>query len=113
MAKIVISAQIDLANEKREQAVKDAKPLIEAALAQDGCIHYDWSIDPSHPTRVNVFEEWESEDALAYHFANNAYGGMIEHLSGVGILGATSRKYRVDAEDEVYGPEGAPTAQFT
>ena len=41
MAKIVISAQIDLANEKREQAVKDAKPLIDAALAQDGCIHYD------------------------------------------------------------------------
>lgn len=112
MAKIVIAAQIDLPAEKRDQAVKDAKPLIDGALSQDGCIRYDWNLDPNVPTRIHVFEEWESEDALAFHFANDKYGGMVAHLGGIGILGASSRKYRVDAEDEVYGPDGSPTEQF-
>lgn len=112
MAKIVIAAQIDLANEKREQAIKDAAPLIAAALAQDGCIRYDWSIDPSHPTRVNVFEEWESEEALANHFAGPAYAGMRDHIGTFGLTAAASKKYRVDAEGPVYNAAGEATEAF-
>ncbi|MEL7190250.1 MAG: putative quinol monooxygenase [Pseudomonadota bacterium] len=112
MAKIVISAQIDLPAEKREEALRTAQPFIDGALRQDGCIHYDWSADLNNPTRVNVFEEWESEDALAHHFANKHYAGMLGHLGKFGIDNAVSRKYRVDAEGEVYGPDGAPTEKF-
>ncbi len=112
MAKIVISAQIDLPAEKREEALKTAQPFIDGALSQDGCIHYDWSADLNNPTRVNVFEEWESEESLANHFANKHYAGMLGHLGGYGIVNAVSRKYRVDAEDEVYGPDGSPTEKF-
>ncbi len=112
MAKIVISAQIDLPAEKREEALKTAQPFIDGALSQDGCIHYDWSADLNNPKRVNVFEEWASEAALASHFANKHYAGMLGHLGSFGIENAVSRKYRVDAEDEVYGPDGKPTEQF-
>ncbi len=112
MAKIVISAQIDLPADKREEALKTAQPFIDGALSQDGCIHYDWSADLNNPSRVNVFEEWESEEALANHFANQHYAGMLGHLGGFGIENAVSRKYRVDAEDEVYGPDGKPTEKF-
>ncbi len=113
MAKIVISAQIDLPADKREEALKTAQPFIDGALSQDGCIHYDWSADLNNPKRVNVFEEWKSEAALAHHFANKHYAGMLGHLGGFGLEGAISRKYRVDAEDEVYGPDGKPTEQFS
>lgn len=112
MAKIVISAQIDLPADKREEALKTAQPFIDGALSQDGCIHYDWSADLNNPKRVNVFEEWESEESLAHHFANKHYAGMLGHLGGFGIENAVSRKYRVDAEDEVYGPDGKPTEAF-
>lgn len=112
MAKIVISAQIDLPADKREEALKTAQPWIDGALSQDGCIHYDWSADLNNPKRVNVFEEWESEESLAHHFANKHYAGMLGHLGGFGIENAVSRKYRVDAEDEVYGPDGKPTEKF-
>ncbi len=112
MAKIVISAQIDLPADKREEALKTAQPFIDGALSQDGCIHYDWSADLNNPSRVNVFEEWESEAALANHFSNKHYAGMLGHLGSFGIDNAVSRKYRVDAEDEVYGPDGKPTEQF-
>ncbi len=112
MAKIVISAQIDLDPAQREEALKSAKPHIDAALAQDGCIAYDWSADGNNPARVNVFEEWESEEALAYHFANDAYAGMRDHIGTFGLTGAVSKKYRVDAEGPVYNAEGVATEAF-
>ncbi len=112
MAKIVISAQIELDPAKREEALRTAQKWIDGALSQDGCIHYDWSADLNDPARVNVFEEWESEAALANHFANKEYAGMLAHMGSYGIINAVSRKYRVDAEGPVYGEDGKPTADF-
>jgi quinol monooxygenase YgiN len=112
MAKILISAQIDLDPAQREEALQSAKEWIDAALAEPGCIHYAWSADPYNPSRVNVFEEWESEETLASHFDNPAYIGMRDHIGRFGLTGATSKKYRVDAEGPVYGPEGKATEKF-
>lgn len=112
MAKIVISAQIDVAPDGRDQAMRAAQPWIDGALAQPGCIHYDWSVDLTNPARINVFEEWESEEALAAHFAGPQYAGMLAHVGRSGLQNAVSRKYRVDAEAPVYGADGKPTPSF-
>ncbi|MEP5936848.1 MAG: putative quinol monooxygenase [Erythrobacter sp.] len=112
MAKVVICAQIDLPAEKREEALKTAQPFIDGALSQDGCIRYDWSADLNDPTRINVYEEWESQDALSNHFANKHYAGMLGHLSSFGIDNAVSKKFLVSAETTVYGEDGKPSAQF-
>lgn len=112
MAKILISAQIDLKPEGRDRALRDGRPWIDGALSQPGCIHYDWSADLSNPGRVNVFEEWESEEALAAHFAGSQYAGMLAHIGASGLIGSVSRKYRVDAESAVYGEDGKPTPAF-
>ena len=112
MAKIVISAQIDLDPAQREAALKAARQWIDGALSQPGCIHYDWSADLDNPARVNVFEEWESEDSLAAHFAGPQYAGMLGHIGQFGLTNAVSRKYRVDAEGPVYGANGKPTEKF-
>lgn len=112
MAKIVISAQIDVEPAGRDQALKSAQPWIDGALSQPGCIHYDWSADLTNPSRINVFEEWDSEESLAAHFAGPQYAGMLAHIGQSGLRNAVSRKYRVDAEGPVYGPEGKPTPSF-
>jgi quinol monooxygenase YgiN len=112
MAKILISAQIDVTPEGRETALRTAQPWIDGALAQPGCIHYAWGADLHDPARIHVFEEWESEDALAAHFAGPQYAGMLAHLGASGLTGAVSRKYRVDAEGPVYNVEGKPTPAF-
>lgn len=112
MAKIVIAAQIDLDPAQRAEALAKGKAHIDAALAQDGCIAYDWSADGNDPARVNVFEEWESEEALANHFAGPAYAGMRDHIGAFGLTGAASKKYRVDAEGPVYNAEGIATEAF-
>ncbi|MEP3422680.1 MAG: putative quinol monooxygenase [Erythrobacter sp.] len=112
MAKIVIAAQIDLDPAQRAEALASAKPHIDAALAQDGCNHYEWSADGNDPARVNVFEEWESEEALAHHFANAAYAGMRDHIGTFGLTAAASKKYRVDMEGPVYNAQGEATEAF-
>jgi quinol monooxygenase YgiN len=112
VAKILIAAQIDLDSARRDQALRSAQPWIEGALAQPGCLHYDWSADANNPERINVFEEWESEEALAAHFAGPQYAGMLQHIGASGLKAASSRKYRVDAEGPVYNADGKPTPAF-
>ena len=112
MAKIVISAQIDLDPTGRDSALKAAQPWIDGALSQPGCIHYDWSADLTAPSRINVCEDWESEESLAAHFAGPQYAGMLAHIGASGLQNAISRKYRVDAEAPVYGEDGKPTPRF-
>jgi quinol monooxygenase YgiN len=109
---VVISGEIDLAPDAREKALLEAVPLIEAALAERGCRHYAWSADLSRPGRVNVFEEWDSEADLIAHLAAEPYLKMAGHLASVGILGAVTRKYRVDLIEPVYDPEGKPRGDF-
>jgi len=110
--KVVVAAQVDLEPAGRQEAIDKARELIENTLSQPGCIRYDWSIDVADPARVNVFEEWESEEALASHFAGPYYAGMLAHLGGYSILNAVSCKYRVDAEAPVYNEQGVATADF-
>ena len=91
---------------------KNAQDSHRSALSQPGCIHYDWSADLNNPARVNVFEEWESEEALASHFAGPQYAGMLGHIGQFGLSNAVSKKYRVDREGPVYGADGKATEAF-
>lgn len=109
---ILIAGAVDVAPERREQALKDAKPLIDAALAEKGCVEYSWTADVNLPGRIRVFEEWESGPDLAVHLAGAPYKGMLAHLGGVGIIKAVTQKYRVDHFEPVYDPEGKPRADF-
>ncbi len=109
---IVISGEIDLDPAVREKALLDAQPLIAAALAEKGCVHYAWTADLARPGRVHVFEEWETEADLAYHLSAEPYLQMAGHLASVGIKSAVTRKYRVDLIEPVYDPAGKPRADF-
>jgi quinol monooxygenase YgiN len=113
MAKVLIAAQIYVEPEGRAQTLASAQPWIDGALAQPGCLHYDWSADLSDLTRINVFEEWASEAALASHFAGAQYAGMRDHIGASGLIKAASKKYRVDTEGPVYNAEGLPTPAFS
>jgi quinol monooxygenase YgiN len=109
---IVIAGEIDLEPKDREAALTQAAPLIQAALAEPGCVHYAWTADLNRPGRVHVFEEWASEADLAAHLVGKPYLGMLGHLSGFGIKNAVTRKYRVDRQEPVYDPDGRPRADF-
>lgn len=110
--KIVIEAKVDIDPARRAEALEGARRWIEGAQAQPGCLGYFWTADPHHPQRIHVFEEWESEAALAAHLAGPQYRGMLAHVSGFGLTNAVSRKFAVAREAPVYNAAGVATAQF-
>ena len=110
--RVVISGELEFAADVRDAALTEAKDWIDMALAEQGCCHYAWSADPHYPGRVHVFEEWDSAEDLQAHLESPAYIGMAGHLGKFAILGAVTRKYRVDLVEPVYGPDGVATATF-
>lgn len=110
---IVIAGEVDFPPANRSAALAGARELIALALAEPGCRHYAWSLDPHDAGRVHVFEEWDTSEQLAAHLAGPAYTGMLAHLAGFSILAAATRKYRVDLIEPVYGADGTATARFT
>lgn len=110
--RIVISGEIDFPPANRQDALAGAQGLIELALAEQGCRHYAWTLDPYDAGRVHVFEEWDNGEDLQSHLDGEAYHQMLAHLSAFSILAADTRKYRVDLTEPVYGPDGKATATF-
>ncbi len=91
--KILIQAVIDIDPETRGEALAGARGWIEGALAQPGCLAYDWTADPHVATRIHVFEEWDGEAALAAHLAGPQYRGMLGHIGAFSVRASSSRKF--------------------
>lgn len=109
---IVITGEVDLHPGHRDAALAGAKGLIDEALAEPGCRHYNRAADPHDPGRIHVFEERDTADELAAHLVAPSCFGMLGHLSTFGIAAAMTRKYRVDLIEPVYGADGVATARF-
>jgi quinol monooxygenase YgiN len=80
--KIVVSGEIRLDPEDFDAALALIEPLVAATKAEAGCVEYDYWVDPRDRGRVRVFEEWESDDAIAAHSASEHmktfFGGMVK-----------------------------------
>jgi quinol monooxygenase YgiN len=80
--KIVVSGEIRLDPEDFDAAVALIEPLVVATKAEPGCVEYDYWVDPRDRGRVRVFEEWESDDAIAAHAASEHmktfFAGMVK-----------------------------------
>jgi len=111
--RIVVAGEIDFPPENRSTVLDGARDLIDMALAEKGCRHYAWTLDPYDPRRIHVFEEWDCAEDLDAHLTGPAYRAMLAHLSAYSILAADTRKYRVDLREPVYGPDGVATARFS
>ena len=104
---IVIAGHIDFADrENRDAAVEASIPHQRASREDEpGCLAYCFAPDPVVDTRVQVYELWESAEALAPHFEHENYFNMRDTLGRFAYVGADNKKYRVDAVDDVYGTD--------
>jgi len=65
---IVVAGRIRVKAEERSQAVRVALRMAEATRAEPGCVSYRFYADLTDPNTFFLFEEWESDEALARHF---------------------------------------------
>jgi quinol monooxygenase YgiN len=109
---IIVAGCVDLDPGQRDAALAAAIPLLDPTREQTGCLAYVWSPDPVEPGRLQVYELWEGEAALAAHFSGAWYRKMLETLSRHGIRHVEVAKYEVGHSEPVYDPKGRPRADF-
>ena len=93
---LVVSGVIVLGEEGREQAIEAAKQMAVATRSEEGCLTYSFYVDVEDPSRVRVFEEWQSEEALAAHFQAPHMAAFRQALSQVDIRSRSVKKYTVE-----------------
>ena len=61
---IIVAGHLTVAPDRRDAFLADAVTVITAARDAPGCIDFHLSADPIDPTRINIFEHWDSADAV-------------------------------------------------
>jgi quinol monooxygenase YgiN len=64
IAVIIVSGRIYVTPERREAFLADSREAVLAARHAPGCRDFVVAADPIEADRVNVYEEWDSENAL-------------------------------------------------
>ncbi|WP_040481739.1 putative quinol monooxygenase [Luminiphilus syltensis] len=111
---VIISGYLDFENpEDVPKLIASARPHIEGALSEEGCIAYSWTEDHLTRGRIWVYEEWSSSETLSAHLKSHWYTDMAGHLASYSMKpGAVVKKYRVDLEEPVYDEDGNPRGDF-
>ena len=55
--------------ETREELQKILSGFVEPTRAEEGCINYDFHVDPADPCVFMFYENWRSKDDLDRHLA--------------------------------------------
>lgn len=92
---IVVSGLIELASESLDNALDAARSMAAATREEAGCISYAFYTDIENPTRVRIFEEWESDEALAAHFRSPHMAVFRAALADVGVRSRDVKRYEV------------------
>ncbi|MBW4459631.1 MAG: antibiotic biosynthesis monooxygenase [Nodosilinea sp. WJT8-NPBG4] len=65
---ILVSGKVRFYQDDLERIRPAMAVMINASLAEDGCIDYAYSIDVLDPTIMRIIERWRDRAALAAHF---------------------------------------------
>jgi quinol monooxygenase YgiN len=111
---ILVEAAIRLSDpSKRHDVIQLTAPIQQATRDEEpGCLVYCFAEDPCDADLIQVYELWESAEALDVHLDHPNYWKMRETLGAAGIASVVHRKHRIDATAPVYNAEGKATASF-
>jgi quinol monooxygenase YgiN len=94
---IVIAGRVAVRPERREEAVRAALAMAAATRKEDGCITYQFSNDLADMNSIVIFEEWESDEALAQHFQTEHMKVFRELLPRLLAGPSTVKRYVVQS----------------
>lgn len=66
---LIVGGFFEVDPAEREGFVADRLDGMRRSRAEHGCLEYTIAADPLEPSRVILFERWESQDALDAHLA--------------------------------------------
>ncbi len=61
---IIVAGHLIVDPETRQEAIDDRRAVVIAARAAAGCLDFSITGDSVEPDRINIYERWESVDAV-------------------------------------------------
>ena len=111
--KIAILGHVDVDPAVRDDVVASVVDLQRSTRDDEpGCLAYVIAADPADPARIQIVELWESAEAAEAHFQHPNFAATGAAFRAAPRRGGASRKYRIDAEDDVKGPDGQASGTF-
>ena len=74
MGMVIVAGHLVVDPEEREAYLEGCREVVELARRTEGCLDYALSADVLDPGRINVFERWESLEALEEFRGNGVQG---------------------------------------
>lgn len=96
MSELVLVVNIKIKPENVEPFMAELLANARAARAEPGCKQFDVLVDKEDPTKVMLYEIYESEAAFETHQQTPHFKHYIEH--GVPLLAARARTFMRRAE---------------
>ena len=66
---IIVGGRFEVDPEERDAFLAERHERMRTSRGEDGCLEYTFAADPLEPSRVILFERWESQAALDAHLA--------------------------------------------
>jgi quinol monooxygenase YgiN len=99
---LVIAGEIEIDPANTDAAVAAATRMQDATRSEAGCLAYVFSADLATRGRFRIFEEWESAEALAAHFAAPHMAAFQKAVAGLGVRRMELSRYEIASK----GPLG-------
>lgn len=93
---IIVAGTISIDPADLEVYREVSGPMIEATLAEEGCVTYNFAQSVVDPTEIRIFEIWESKDALEAHFVAPHMATFQAALGGLKIGNRNLAIYEAD-----------------
>lgn len=61
---IIIAGHLRVGAAEREEYLTAVRDVAEQARRAPGCLDFVQSADPVEPNRINIYERWDSDEAL-------------------------------------------------
>lgn len=94
---LVIAGTIRIDPANWDKAVAAAKEMMVETHKEPGCHAYEFSGDLNQPGVFRLFEEWESEEALAAHFKAPHMKVFQKAIGEVGVKEMDLKRYEVSS----------------
>lgn len=94
---ILVTGTVTARPETIAEITRTALEHVHRSRQEPGCISHEVAIDPENALRLVFLERWESEAALAAHFALAESRAMFKTLQALAAESGSMKIYRAEA----------------
>jgi quinol monooxygenase YgiN len=114
---IVAFVDFEVATDDRASFDQWFSERVELCRAQEGCIAYEYLVDPLRPTRGVLFEAWETQEAMDRHIVFPPHRELDVEGPSRGMHDTRLHAWRqADGYQRIvveYGPDGSVAGPLT